>query len=368
MSTPLRLLGAFALMVAALAIGAAPSGAQSDDAPVLTAPQNQTGAEMGEILLVEGTGCEPGAGVIVLLGVIPLGFDTVDDDATFSVPVVVPVVDISQLPDAEAPVLAICEGSDSSNLGALVVLTPSDQPRVVTTSVATSDGGLLLVEASGRTLGLDATEATLSGPGPIVAADSGDGSELWGVTPAGRVSAAGGAALYGDLVGTPLNAPVLGMAATPGGNGYWLGAADGGVFAFGDAGFLGSMGGRFLIAPVVGMAPTPSGEGYWLVAADGGVFAFGDAGFFGSMGGQFPWQCPGARHGPDGQRVTGTGWWRPTAGCSRSVTLAFLGSTGRADRAARTDRRPSPPISDGLGYWLTSAATAPPSPSPTSSR
>ena len=29
--------------------------------------------------------------------------------------------------------------------------------------------------------------------------------------------------------------------------------------------------------PVVGMAPTPSGEGYWLVAADGGVFSFGDA-------------------------------------------------------------------------------------------
>lgn len=36
-------------------------------------------------------------------------------------------------------------------------------------------------------------------------------------------------------------------------------------------------------APVVGMAATPTGQGYWLVCADGGVFAFGDAGFFGNI-------------------------------------------------------------------------------------
>lgn len=36
-------------------------------------------------------------------------------------------------------------------------------------------------------------------------------------------------------------------------------------------------------APIVGMAATPTGEGYWLVAADGGVFAFGDAQFLGGM-------------------------------------------------------------------------------------
>ncbi len=30
-------------------------------------------------------------------------------------------------------------------------------------------------------------------------------------------------------------------------------------------------------APIVGLAPTPSGNGYWLVGADGGVFSFGDA-------------------------------------------------------------------------------------------
>jgi hypothetical protein len=80
-----------------------------------------------------------------------------------------------------------------------------------------------------------------------------------------------------------LNAPIVGMAATPNGEGYWLVASDGGIFSFGNAGFHGSMGARHLNAPIVGMAATPNGEGYWLVASDGGIFSFGNAGFHGSM-------------------------------------------------------------------------------------
>ena len=124
-----------------------------------------------------------------------------------------------------------------------------------------------------------------------------------------------------------LNQPVLGMATTPNGKGYWLVAGDGGIFSFGDAKFFGSTGamqlnqpivgmaatpsgkGYWLVArrrrdlhvrrrevlrldrrvqlnqPIVGMASTPSGKGYWLVAADGGIFTFGDAKFLGSTGG-----------------------------------------------------------------------------------
>ena len=48
--------------------------------------------------------------------------------------------------------------------------------------------------------------------------------------------------------------PIVGMAATPDGGGYWEVASDGGIFAFGDAQFHGSMGGEPLNKPVVGIA------------------------------------------------------------------------------------------------------------------
>jgi hypothetical protein len=84
--------------------------------------------------------------------------------------------------------------------------------------------------------------------------------------------------------GTYLNKPIVGMAATADGRGYWLVASDGGIFAFGDAAFHGSTGNLTLQQPVVGMAPTHDGGGYWMVASDGGIFAFGDAAFYGSLG------------------------------------------------------------------------------------
>ena len=67
--------------------------------------------------------------------------------------------------------------------------------------------------------------------------------------------------------------------------GYWLVAADGGIFGYGDAAYFGSHGGSPLNQPIVGMAATPDGLGYWLVAADGGIFGYGDAAYFGSHGG-----------------------------------------------------------------------------------
>ena len=106
-------------------------------------------------------------------------------------------------------------------------------------------------------------------------------------------------------------APVVGMAATPDGLGYWLVAADGGVFAFGDAAFVGSLGSPPLTpAPIVGMARTGDGLGYWLVAADGGVFAFGDAAFVGSLG-RAPLNAPvvGIATAPSGRGLS--------AGCRR---------------------------------------------------
>ena len=51
-----------------------------------------------------------------------------------------------------------------------------------------------------------------------------------------------------------LNKPVVGMAATPDGGGYWLVAADGGIFSYGDATFHGSTGRLNLNSPIVGMS------------------------------------------------------------------------------------------------------------------
>ncbi len=72
----------------------------------------------------------------------------------------------------------------------------------------------------------------------------------------------------------------------PSTTGYRLVASNGAVSTFGNAGNYGSEAGQPLNAPIVGMAATPDNKGYWLVGADGGIFTFGDAGYYGSEGGQ----------------------------------------------------------------------------------
>ncbi|HEY5245601.1 MAG TPA: hypothetical protein VIJ60_08020, partial [Acidimicrobiales bacterium] len=62
------------------------------------------------------------------------------------------------------------------------------------------------------------------------------------------------ATFYGSTGGVTLNKPVVGMAPTLDGHGYWFVAADGGIFSFGDAVFYGSPGGATVNAPIVGMA------------------------------------------------------------------------------------------------------------------
>ncbi len=97
----------------------------------------------------------------------------------------------------------------------------------------------------------------------------------------GGIFAFGDARFYGSMGGTALNRPVVSMAATPDGRGYWLVAADGGIFAFGSAPFHGSMADRPLSSPVAAMAASPDGGGYWMVGRDDSVYAFGDATYSG---------------------------------------------------------------------------------------
>ena len=85
---------------------------------------------------------------------------------------------------------------------------------------------------------------------------------------------------YGSMA-DGLNAPIIAISATPAGGLLLLGR-DGGIFSFGDAAFYGSMGAVRLNGPIIDLAPTPTGHGYWLLGRDGGIFSFGDARFFGS--------------------------------------------------------------------------------------
>ena len=120
---------------------------------------------------------------------------------------------------------------------------------------------------------------------PIVGmAATPDGGGYWLVASDGGIFNYGDAGFYGSAGAIHLNKPVVGMAATADGHGYWLVASDGGIFSYGDALFYGSTGGIHLNKPVVGMAANVTGNGYWLVASDGGIFSFGDALFHGSAG------------------------------------------------------------------------------------
>jgi sugar lactone lactonase YvrE len=79
----------------------------------------------------------------------------------------------------------------------------------------------------------------------------------------------------GSLANTKLNAPIVGLANSPGPNGYLLAGGDGGVFAEGGANFYGSLGGHALPSAIAAIAAPPSETGYWLVATNGKIYPFG---------------------------------------------------------------------------------------------
>jgi ribosomal protein L24E len=150
------------------------------------------------------------------------------------------------------------------------------------------------------------------------------GNGYWEVASDGGIFTFGDAGFYGSMGGKPLDKPIVGIATTPNGRGYWEVASDGGIFAFGDASFYGSMGDHVLDRPVVGIAATPNGRGYWEVASDGGIFAFGDALFRGSTGGEALVAAVVSMSSP-----SQSGYWLVAAdGGMFSFGVPFYGSTG----------------------------------------
>ena len=184
---------------------------------------------------------------------------------------------------------------------------------------------------------------------PVVGmAPTPDGKGYWLVAADGGVFTFGDTAFYGSEGAVSLNRPVVGMAPTPDGQGYWLVASDGGIFSFGDASFYGSTGALTLNAPIVGMAATPDGRGYWLVASDGGIFSFGDASFYGSTGAlTLNRPIVGMAPAPDGQ-----GYWLVASdgGIFSFGDASFFGSAGGTPLVAPIVGMAAAP--GGQGYWL----------------
>jgi hypothetical protein len=168
------------------------------------------------------------------------------------------------------------------------------QGPVVGMAVTPDGDGYWILTADGHIFGLGNAQPEGS-PAPSGAPYAGIATR-----PAGGyvVTAANNAAAYlfpGDVAelgggpGTALAATLVGVAATPSGNGTWQTGLDGGVVTTGQTTstygpYYGSVPGENeqLKAPVTAIAGSPDGRGYWLLSADGTVYTFGDAHFLGS--------------------------------------------------------------------------------------
>ncbi len=222
-----------------------------------------------------------------------------------------------------------------------------------------SNQGLLLAAGDGRVFAFGTAQfyGSMGGKAlnkPVVGlAVTPGGTGYWEVASDGGVFSFGAAQFYGSMGGKALNKPVVGAAPTLDEKGYWQVASDGGVFAFGDATFYGSMGGKPLNQPIVSIAPTADGKGYWLVAADGGIFAFGDAAFYGSMGGK-PLAQPVVGMAPT---PSGTGYWLVAAdgGLFSFGNAGYLGSVPGQGITGQPPIVGLSPTPDGGGYWIAGA-------------
>jgi hypothetical protein len=173
------------------------------------------------------------------------------------------------------------------------------------------------------------------------------GQGYWLVDTTGTITKYGDAIGYGDLANHHLNQPIVGMASTAAGHGYWLVAADGGIFNFGDAPYEGSTGGIHLNRPIVGMSGDQPSGGYRLVATDGGIFDF-NAIFEGSTGNiRLNRPVIGMATTP-----SGNGYWlvATDGGIFTFGDAPYLGSMGNVRLNQPVVGMAATP--SGRGYWL----------------
>ncbi|MGO8874636.1 MAG: hypothetical protein ACLQNG_02580 [Acidimicrobiales bacterium] len=176
------------------------------------------------------------------------------------------------------------------------------------------------------------------------------------VTALGNVYAFGGAGYFGDASSQHLDAPIVAMAVTPDGHGYWLVGSDGAVFNFGDAHWYGSLASQPLDVgqQIVTIVATPDGKGYWLVDQSGAVSSFGDAAVI--NGGQplpaseLATPIVSAAIAPDGDGA----WFTDAVGhVYGSGEVQWFGSRANKQQHPITAIALVP---SGGGYWLADAA------------
>ena len=140
-----------------------------------------------------------------------------------------------------------------------------------------STAHLAAPDAADTTTGL----TNVYGGGNLKAADPSGG--YWTTSGAGVITSHNGAPTFGSPAGMHLNQPIVGMASTPDGQGYWLVTATGTVHPYGDAKLYGSV----ATAGVIGIAASPDGRGYLIFTKSGKVIPKGDAHSSGAVAGGF---------------------------------------------------------------------------------
>ncbi len=219
-----------------------------------------------------------------------------------------------------------------------------------------ADGSLAAHGRTPRLAHQSRPAAPVDAADPVVGmAATPDGRGYWTVTGRGVVRAFGVADLLRKPRSNHLDAAVVAITATPDGTGYWLLTSRGTLLAYGTAAAVSPAATSFGdTSAAVGQAVTPTGKGYWLVHADGHVDAFGDAA-------QAPPPVPGplAMDAPTvaiAASPDGLGYWTVT---SDGVVHGF----GTARRFSELPRQPAlgsvralTSTPDGQGYWLMDTA------------
>jgi SpoIID/LytB domain protein len=218
--------------------------------------------------------------------------------------------------------------------------------------------GARMLDSAGDVLdaGTAAYQGSLAGfklTTPLVGiAGSPDGGGYWLLGSGGQLSSFGDARLYGTSI-VP-GRRYVGIAPTKDGGGYWLAAAGGGVYAFGDAALHAPPAGAAVpTGPITAIAATPDGGGYWLVSAAGNVYSFGDAQRYGSTAGmRLPLPIVGIAPSPDGG-----GYWMLE---SNGGVFSFGDATyhGSLPGLKISNRRATTlvPTPDGGGYLVGTTA------------